>query len=1104
MTTDEDIAGQYEKKTQLEHILLRPQMYIGSTDTINKDLFLFNKDNTKIVKCNAKFNSGFNRIFEEILLNAFDNITRPRTETNIIKVNIDKENNTISVFNNGKGIDIIKKKEYNMYIPEMIFGELLTSSNYNDNDKRIVGGQNGLGAKLCNIFSSEFILETVDKRKKLKCEIKWIKNMSSKEYINISKYDDEPYTKITFKPDLNKFNLTEIDDDFISFMKRRIYDISVSSINPITVFYNDEEIKIKTLEEYIKLFIDNDNFIIDDKNKKYSFVICSSNNFNQISFVNGLFTSQGGSHVNYILDMICKEIQDFLKKKYKLEIRKSLIKDRIFIFVNSFIENPKFNSQSKECMESNYDTFGFEYKLKPSMIKKILNLDLIESIIDTNNLMEKKKNKKNDGKKSNRIIIPKLDDAIFAGTAKSSECRLFLTEGDSAKSLAIRGMTVIGRERYGAYPLRGKLLNVQDVSTKKINDNEEITALKKILGLKEGEKYTTLNDLRYGGIIILTDSDYDGFHCANLIINMLYTLWPELVKIGFIFSLSTPIIKLKYKSETIDFYSLSDFNKWKEEHTNIKYNAKYYKGLGTFNKDDAKDIFKKFDKKLSSYVNDDNTKDNINLAFNKKLADDRKEWLMNYDKDNILDNDEKIITISDSINKSLIHFSQYNVYRVVPSLLDGFKPTQRKILFTCFKYLKKNEEIKVAQLMGKVSEKTDYHHGEQSIGEAIVNMAQDFTCSNNVNILHPAGAFGTRLQMGKDKAQSRYIFTYLNEVAYKIFRIEDEPLLKYINADGLMIEPEYYIPIIPFVLCNGVIGIGTGFSTTILPYKLQDIVKYIKDLLDEKKNKILLKPYINGLKGEIKLVSSNKYNSYGIYSRDDKNKTIIIKDLPYGVSTEKYKEFLEGLVASKSKYTKTQFLKDVINRSSDEDVYFELKFTNEIYNSILEEIKNDEEKFYKKFKLIVSLSENNMHLFNQQGIITKFNSIKEIIDMYYPIRLSYYNKRKEYQMNKIKEDLFIIDTKIKFIKLVIDKKIKLINIDDDIITKTLIKYELNYDYLLKMQIRTLTKTTYEKLLKEQEKLNIEYEILLNTDIKNIWNNELDELLDTYNSYKKNM
>lgn len=1097
---DEEIANLYQKKTQLEHILLRPQMYIGSTDTIKKDLYIYNEKTNNMERKNINFNPGFNRIFEEILLNAFDNVTRPRSETNIINVNIDKSNNIISIYNNGKGIDIVKQKDYNLYIPEMIFGELLTSSNYNDDEKRIVGGQNGLGSKLCNIFSNEFIVETVDKRKKLKCIVKWKNNMIDKEDIIIEKYTDKPFTLITFKPDLEKFGLKEIEDDMINYMKRRLYDISVISIKPITVSFNNVELPIKTFDDYVKLYINNDNFVIDEKNKKFKFAICSSNEYNSISFVNGLYTSQGGSHVDFILDIIIKEIQNHIKKKYKLDIRKPAIKDKIFIFVNSFIENPKFTSQSKECMESNYSMFGFEYNLTKTLIKKILNLDIIDDIIDQNNLKEKKKNKKNDGKKNSRVNIPKLDDANFAGKSKSSQCKLFLTEGDSAKTLAIAGMSIIGRDYYGAYPLKGKMLNVRDTTKNIINKNEEITALKKIIGLEEDKKYTSLSELRYGGIIILTDCDYDGFHCSNLIINMIYSLWPELIDLGFIYSLSTPIIKLLNKNEIIDFYSMSKFNDWKKSNNLNKYKVKYYKGLGTFEKRDAKDIFTGFNNKIVSYKSDIDIDKNINLAFNKKLADDRKKWLMNYDKDNIIENDEKMITVSDSINRSLIHFSQYNVYRAIPSLIDGLKPTQRKVLFTCLKYLKKDTEIKVAQLTGMVSQKTDYHHGEKSISEAIINMAQNYPGSNNLNLLYPSGSFGTRLMLGKDSASERYIFTYLNKLTYKIFNKKDEPLLDFINSEGLMIEPVYYIPIIPFILCNGSKGIGTGFSTTILSYNINDIVKYIKNILENKKPNIKLNPFIKGLTGKIKLISENKYKSYGVYKVNDKKKSITILDLQYGISTNDYKIFLDNIIPAKNTFTETQFLKDYKNNTTDDLINFELIFSNDEYDKLINLISEDEEKFYKKLKLVNSLTDSNMHLFNENNIITKYNTVYDIIDTFYNIRFSYYGKRKEYQLKKMKEDIDMISIKCKFIKLIIENKIKISNVTDEALTKSLIKYDLNYDYLLNMPLRSLTKKKYEELLNESKKLSDDYNKLYNSNIKDIWIEELDDLVISYNNY----
>ena len=285
------------------------------------------------------------------------------------------------------------------------------------------------------------------------------------------------------------------------------------------------------------------------------------------------------------------------------------------------------------------------------------------------------------------------------------------------------------------------------------------------------------------------------------------------------------------------------------------------------------------------------------MVFNKKRANDRKNWLSTYNRNNYLDTSKSNITYNDFINNDLIHFSKYDNDRSIPNISDGLKISLRKILYSAFKKNLKTE-IKVAQFSGYVSEHSGYHHGESSLNGAIVNMAQKFVGSNNINLFEPKGQFGTRLQGGKDSASERYIFTNLNPLTRLIYPELDDNILDYINDDGDYVEPIYYVPIIPMILINGTKGIGTGFSTDIMSYNPIKIIDYLEGMLkkvDESELKTInIEPYYNGFKGTIKPLDeeNKKYLIKGIYEIVDTDK-IRITELPIGTWTQDYKEFLE-------------------------------------------------------------------------------------------------------------------------------------------------------------------------------------------------------------------
>jgi len=452
-------------------------------------------------------------------------------------------------------------------------------------------------------------------------------------------------------------------------------------------------------------------------------------------------------------------------------------------------------------------------------LDKLSETGIVDTVLKVAGAKEEAKLKRLGGTKKKRLLgIEKLDDANLAGRKESDKCTLIVTEGDSAKSLADAGLSEIGRDYYGVFPLRGKFLNVRDANIKQITTNKEIQNLLQIIGLKIGTKYEDKKSLRYGCLMVMADQDHDGSHIKGLIINFIHKFWPSLVKMNtFVKEFSTPIIKARKGTQTLTFFTQQEYEQWKRSiGKKVKnWNIKYYKGLGTSDNEEAKEYFSQLQKHTIVYRYEDEDDDkHIDLAFSKTQADARKDWLNTYDENNYVDHSLSFISYKDFVNKELIGYSRANCIRAIPSICDGFKPGQRKILFACFKR-NLTQEIKVAQLSGYVAEKSAYHHGEQSLASTIVGMAQNFVGSNNINHLEPKGQFGTRSMGGKDAASARYIYTKLTAIAKCVFHKNDKFLLNYLNEEGQSIEPEYYIPVIPMILVNGAEGIGTGWSTSI-------------------------------------------------------------------------------------------------------------------------------------------------------------------------------------------------------------------------------------------------------------------------------------------------
>jgi DNA topoisomerase-2 len=1105
-----DIAKKYQKLTQIEHILKRPGMYIGGIEEVENPVWIFH-DN-KIIEKDIKYSPGLYKIFDEIIVNAYDQTIRDSSVTTI-KVTIDKDKNRISVLNDGKGIDVVMHPKEKIYVPELIFGHLMTSTSFDESKVRITGGVHGLGAKLTSIFSKYFKVEVGDSKNKKKFTQIYKNNMSVKSEPIIDEYNKGiGYVKITYQADLKYFGMKTMSDDLISLMRRRVYDLAALTDKSIKVYIDGERLRINSLEEYVSLFMDSSEKNIHVKEecdpssikydeKRWKIVVGKSDGkFKQISFVNGIYTLRGGYHVNYMVGKIVKDIKSKIQKKYKTDkIKDNFIKDQFWIFIASVIENPTFSSQTKDELMTPVNKFGSTCELSKNFTQKLFKkLELDEVIERQIKLLQHVDLTKLSVKRTSTIKgIKKLYDANFAGTKKSSECILILTEGDSAKTMAISGLSAIpkGNNFYGVFPLKGKLLNVREASHKQIIENMEFKNLKNILGLKVGAHYTkeNINQLRYGHILLMMDADVDGSHIKGLFINLIEYYWPSLLQLeGFIKIFITPIVKVSKGNTVFSFFTSEEYDEWKKTTDPKKWNIKYYKGLGTNSSKEAKEYFLNLDKHVLDMDWTNDSREAIKLAFEKKQAEERKMWLKKYDKKIIVDFTKKKLSYYDFIHKELIHFSNYDNIRSIPNMMDGLKPSQRKVLYACFKRDLK-QDIKVAQFVGYVSEHSSYHHGETSLANTIIGMAQNFVGSNNVNLLMPKGQFGTRLMGGKDHSSPRYIYTQLEKVTRLIFRKEDDELLNYLNDDGFMIEPEYYVPIIPTILINGSEGIGTGYSTFIPKFNPIEIINNLRSKIKGGHFKNI-NPWYNKFKGSISpSINKNIYYAKGIYNKNGNLLEII--ELPVGTWTDNYKGYIENISL------KYKYIKNIMNNSNESDINFTIKIDNA---QTLEKMEKVSDKgingIEKTFSLVSSINMNNMHLYDSNITIKKYDSALKILDEYYTIRLEFYQKRKNLLLKKLHNEIQILKTKIKFIELVINKKINIFNIPKDKIVNILdsqkllkLDHEPPFDYLIRMSFYSLTKEKIDELKKlfgDKQKL---HDVIKKKTIQELWLEDLDEL-----------
>lgn len=608
--SSKSIEETYQKLSQLDHILLRPDTYIGSTERQLQSFWVHDGERMQYKSVNIA--PGLYKIFDEILVNAADNKVRDPSMDSL-KVDVDVESGEIRILNNGAGVPVEIHKTEGIYVPELIFGHLLTSSNYNDDEKKVTGGRNGYGAKLANIFSKQFVVETCDGKRQRRYKQVFRDNMRDKSAPRITDCkSSDNWTRISFQPDLQRFGMENLDEDTVSLLRKRVYDMSGILGKTVKVYFNGEKIPVKDFQSYIDLYLgpkDGEKAVSRVHERfgdRWEVCIAPSDGVcNQVSFVNAICTSKGGTHVAYIGDQVVKYICEVMAKKHKTtKVKPFMVKNHMWVFVNCLIENPAFDSQTKDNLTLRASAFGSKCELPEPFLKKAAACGILEAVLDFANVKANKELKKGDGAKTKHIIgIPKLDDANDAGSRNSQNCTLILTEGDSAKSLAISGLSVVGRDKYGVFPLRGKLLNVRDAAASQITGNAEINNIKQILGLQHGKTYSDASSLRYGHLMIMTDQDHDGSHIKGLIMNFLHHFYPSLLKIpGFLVEFITPIIKATKGKDCISFFTLPEYESWCAAAPRQGWKIKYYKGLGTSTSAEAKEYFANIGKHCKQFV----------------------------------------------------------------------------------------------------------------------------------------------------------------------------------------------------------------------------------------------------------------------------------------------------------------------------------------------------------------------------------------------------------------------------------------------------------------------------------------------------------------------
>jgi DNA topoisomerase-2 len=1109
---------QYEKTDQLSHILKRPDTYVGAVkkQTLeNQYLGHVTEDGLSLeLKEYVRVSPALIRIFVEILSNALDNIWRSKEDdVKMSKIKVIIDDDTISIFNDGSWIPIEIHDKENLYIPELIFGELLTSSNYNDDEERYGSGRNGLGGKLTNIFSTEFSIEVISPTEEgfSVYRQKWSNNMKEKTKPKIThRKSAVPSTKVTWKADFARFNCTKYGSQILGLYKRYVFDSAmVGGSQGVSVYFNGRKLPISNLKDYARLFSE-EKELIEFKSKDSIVVLVPADSYQVVAFTNGICNPDGGVHVDTWANAIFKPLLAKFNKKGKPQVKIADLRKYFLMLVKCDLPNPEFTSQSKTKLASPRPVA----KVSSKQINAIAKWSFAEDIRDLIKAKEFLTLKKTEKRSKKFQKIPGYDPANLAGTKESPQCICIFTEGLSAKTYGARGIEKgafgkSGRDWFGLFPLRGKMLNVRNSKVSTISKNKEITNAISALGLRFGVDYTeekNFKQLNYGKVALLCDADVDGVHICGLLLNFFHTLFPSLLQREepYVVGMETPIVRIYEPRGHLLFYTEREVKEFDTNPENRKKKRKYYKGLGTSNN---KEVMETFGERVTRYYLDEDGDESMSMVFDAKNSDKRKEWLSRYNPRAIQDFEEDT-SITRFINERLIEFSIDDCGRSIPNILDGLKESQRKILYAVFKKKLKygGKALKVAQLAGYVAEQTDYHHGETCLYDTIVGLANDIIGKNNLPYFFRDGQYGTRLSGGKDASAGRYIFTKLDQLTRLLFPEVDDDLLPRIKNGGEKLEPKFYIPIIPTVLLNGCsAGIGTGWSCSIPLYNPRDLIKQCLRWI-EGEDLQEIHPWYRNFKGRIKQINRRKsvgshyvtevrYETSGVIER--KRNKIKVSELPIGMWTDKFKEFMEDLLEKKE-------IKSLHNYSTPQKVHFEI---TEHQNGIKCNLDN--------LKLKTYITNTNMVLFHPSGKIKKFGDgggvggVQEIITLFCTFRMKLYEKRKKRQLEAARHSHLVASQKYSFLAAVMNDELvvhrrKKEEIETDMEVMEFVRIDDSFDYLLRLNILSFTEEKLKSLHDEIQKVQQQIEALEETEAANVWKHELEVFLEEYDKWEKKM
>lgn len=567
--------------TARQHVRERIGMYMGSSAREPIERFVMGKWGT------VEYVPALSKMIDEILDNSIDEAIRTNFEY-ANKINVSIENNKITITDNGRGIphEEVYDETTDSRIARATAAWTRVNAGTSFDDNRVTIGTNGVGSAATNFLSSKFVGKTWCNGKLLTVECKNGAEDIREKYTS----RDGNGTEVWFVPDFELFECSSLDElNTVSLVEDRLMSLQMA-FPEIAFSFNKRRIKVNNLKKYSELF--GEEAIVEKTDNMSFFIAPSEDGFRTNSFINGVNTRQGGTYVDFVVNGIVDELVTMIKRKHKIEVVKSTIKNGLtFVMFARNFTNPKFDSQTKERLTnpmSNVREHAIESGIREAefFARKIINTPSIIDLIIEAQLAKKIAA----DRRAATLAQKKLRKVKVAKhiAANQEDATLKIVEGDSAMGFLLK---VRDPNKVGAYPLRGVIMNTWDMKPADVLKNKELSELVSVLGL-DITNPNSVDNITYENIATLTDADHDGIgHISPLLIAFFYKFWPRLLLEKKVKITRTPIMISTKGSDTKWFYTYEEATEFKANNAGWKH--RYIKGLGSLTEEEYDTIINK-------------------------------------------------------------------------------------------------------------------------------------------------------------------------------------------------------------------------------------------------------------------------------------------------------------------------------------------------------------------------------------------------------------------------------------------------------------------------------------------------------------------------------